>query len=332
MKILVTGCYGFIGFNFLNYLNENYKDELQIVGIDSLESSCAKKNHQFSRNLNNFTFFEDSILNVENLDISNVDLIINFAAETHVDNSIFRPEKFVESNILGLTHLLKFALKQETSNFLHVSTDEIYGSREEGYFKESDNIIEPSSPYSASKASAEMICKSFTRTYGLNINMIRPGNNYGIYQQPEKMIPFSIANLLSNKNIELYGTGENIRHWLFVDDTASAVMKIIEINPENEIYNVGSGHYLSNLELSKKILSLLNLDESRLEFVEDRPGHDFRYATDFTKLEKIGWKPVANFDNELSKIVDWYRDNEKWWREEYNFIVEKTRSKRLNIK
>tara|TARA_B100001250_G_scaffold413578_1_gene448169 strand:- start:2258 stop:3253 length:996 start_codon:yes stop_codon:yes gene_type:complete len=331
MKVLVTGCFGFIGFNFLNYIFKNFNDEFEIVGLDSLESSCAKKNYDLSQKLKNFEFIEDSILNIENLNLDNIDIVINFAAETHVDNSIFRPEKFVESNILGLTHLLKFSVKNKIVNFIHISTDEIYGSTKEGYFKEEDGI-KASSPYSASKASAELICKSFEKTYGLNINMVRPGNNYGIYQQPEKLIPFSIANLLSDKNIELYGNGENVRHWLFVDDTSSAVMKIIESSPQNEIYNIGSGYYLSNLELAKKLLQILDLDEDRLEFVEDRPGHDFRYATDFTKLESIGWSPVADFDNELSKIVDWYKNNEDWWREEYNYIVSKTRSRRLDIK
>jgi len=331
MKVLVTGCFGFIGFNFLNYIIKNYNDDFEIIGLDSLESSCSKKNHDLTLKLKNFEFFEDSILNIENIKLDNIDIVINFAAETHVDNSIFRPEKFVESNILGLTHLLKFAVKNKIVNFIHISTDEIYGSTKEGYFKEDDRI-KASSPYSASKASAELICKSFAKTYGLNINMVRPGNNYGIYQQPEKLIPFSIANLLSDKNIELYGNGENVRHWLFVDDTSSAVMKIIEASPQNEIYNIGSGYYLSNLELAKKLLQQLNLDEDRLEFVEDRPGHDFRYATDFTKLESIGWSPLANFDDELARIVDWYKNNEDWWREEYNYIVSKTRSRRLDIK
>ncbi len=331
MRLLVTGCFGFIGFNYLNYIHKNFNKDFEIIGIDSLESTCSQKNRKLLPDLNNFEFFEETILNIEELKIENIDIVINFAAETHVDNSIFRPEKFVESNILGLTYLLKFAAKNNVENFIHISTDEIYGSIKDGYFKEEDSV-EPSSPYSASKASAELISKAFTKTYGLNINMVRPGNNYGIYQQPEKMIPYSIANLLSNKNIELYGTGENVRHWLFVDDTSSAIMKIIETKQINEIYNIGSGYYLNNLDLSKKILNLLDLEESRVDFVEDRPGHDFRYATDFSKLENIGWSPEANFDDELSNIVNWYKNNEDWWREEYNYIVEKNRSKRLNIK
>ena len=331
MRLLLTGCFGFIGFNYLNYIHKNFNKDFEIIGIDSLESTCSEKNRKLLPDLNNFEFFEETILNIEELKIENIDIVINFAAETHVDNSIFRPEKFVESNILGLTHLLKFAAKNNVENFIHISTDEIYGSIKDGYFKEEDSV-EPSSPYSASKASAELISKAFTKTYGLNINMVRPGNNYGIYQQPEKMIPYSIANLLSNKNIELYGTGENVRHWLFVDDTSSAIMKIIETKQINEIYNIGSGYYLNNLDLSKKILNLLDLEESRVDFVEDRPGHDFRYATDFSKLENIGWSPEANFDDELYNIVNWYKNNEDWWREEYNYIVEKNRSKRLNIK
>ena len=331
MRLLVTGCFGFIGFNYLNYIHKNFNKDFEIIGIDSLESTCSQKNRKLLPDLNNFEFFEETILNIEELKIENIDIVINFAAETHVDNSIFRPEKFVESNILGLTYLLKFAAKNNVENFIHISTDEIYGSIKDGYFKEEDSV-EPSSPYSASKASAELISKAFTKTYGLNINMVRPGNNYGIYQQPEKMIPYSIANLLSNKNIELYGTGENVRHWLFVDDTSSAIMKIIETKQINEIYNIGSGYYLNNLDLSKKILNLLDLEESRVDFVEDRPGHDFRYATDFSKLENIGWSPEANFDDELSNIVNWYKNNEDWWREEYNYIVRKTRSRRLDIK
>lgn len=331
MKFLITGCFGFIGYNFIKYIQKRYPEDINIIGIDSLESSCSVKNFDSITETQNFIFIKDSISNIDQYDIEKVDVVINFAAETHVDNSIFMPEKFVDSNILGLTHLLKFAIKKEVKNFIHLSTDEIYGSTKDRFFIESDTI-EPSSPYSASKASAEMICKSFTKTYGVNINMVRPGNNYGIFQQPEKMIPFSIANLSSGKNIEIYGNGQNIRHWLFVEDTASAILKIIEKETKNEIFNIGSGFYLSNLELSKKLLSLLKLSEDRLEFVEDRPGHDFRYATNFSKLMNIGWKPVADFDTELSKIVNWYISNENWWKDEYINIIQNKRKKRLKLK
>ena len=329
MKILVTGCFGFIGFNFLKYIDSNYKNEIEIIGIDSLESEGSTTNSVNYKN-DKFTFIKGNIVDINSVEISKIDVVINFAAETHVDNSIFMPEKFIESNVLGATELLKFSVKNNISKFVHISTDEVYGSVQNEYCKES-NFFNPSSPYSASKASAELICNSFVKTYGLNVLIVRPANNYGYFQQPEKLIPFSVANLLNNQNIEIYGDGKNIRHWLHVSDTSSAILKIIEQVNEPDVFNVGSGVYMNNIDLSHKLLSILNLTDERITFVEDRPGHDFRYAIDFSKLKSLGWEPQAQFDNELENIVNWYINNEEWWKNSYQNIINSKRKKRKGL-
>ena len=259
----------------------------------------------------------------------NISTIVNFAAETHVDNSISNPESFIDSNILGLTKLLRFSVENNIQNIIHISTDEVYGSLSDGFFEES-NMLNPSSPYSASKASAELICNSFIKTYGLNINMIRPANNYGAFQQPEKLIPYSVANLIHDKNIEIYGEGKQIRHWLHVEDTVEAILTVIDKGKENEIYNVGSGEYLENMEIAKKLLKILDLDEDRLEQVEDRPGHDFRYAINFDKIQKIGWKPKRNLESELENTVSWYLNNKEFWINDYK-IINRKRKKRTKL-
>jgi len=329
MRLLITGCFGFIGFNFLKYLDSNYKNEVEIIGLDSLESACSATN-SMNYSEDNFTFIDSNIVNINNIEIPDIDVIINFAAETHVDNSIFMPEKFIESNVLGVTELLKYAVKNKISKFIHISTDEVYGSVEEGYSQESDSL-DPSSPYSASKASAELICKSFIKTYGLNVSIVRPANNYGYFQQPEKLIPFSVANLLNNQNIEIYGDGKNIRHWLHVNDTSSAVLKIMENVNEPEIFNIGSGIYMNNIDLSYKLLDVLKLSDERITYVEDRPGHDFRYAVDVSKLKSLGWEPVAQFDEELENIVNWYIANNEWWKDSYQNILKNKRKKRKGL-
>lgn len=327
MRILVTGCCGFIGFNFTKHLIEN--TDYEVIGIDSLQSNCSIQNKEILLD-KNISLIEDSILNINSYEIKNVDAVVNFAAETHVDNSIFRPEKFVESNILGLVELLKFCQVVNVEKIIHVSTDEVYGSNKEGFMLENSNF-NPSSPYSASKASAELMIQSYQKTYGINITTVRPANNYGIFQQPEKLIPFSIANLLNGRDIELYGDGSNIRHWLHVDDTVSAILKLLNNDSNNEIFNIGSGYYLTNLEVAKKLINILNLNEDRIKFVEDRPAHDFRYAVDFNKLLSTGWTPNSHFEEELEKIVFWYESNKIWWKSEYENIISKNRKKRFKL-
>ena len=330
MRILVTGCFGFIGFNFINKIIQDYSDEAKIIGIDSLQNKCSIQNLKRSEGYKNFTFFENDINNINSLEINDIDTIINFAAESHVDNSIYNPGLFIDSNIKGVSELLKFAMKKNVEKFIHVSTDEVYGSTDKDFFDENDKL-NPSSPYSASKASAELIINAYEKTYGYKVAMVRPANNYGIYQQPEKLIPFSIAKLESGKNLEVYGDGKNIRHWISVKDTNSAILTVLERGNMNEIYNIGSDFYLSNIDLVKKIIKFLGKDLDKISYVEDRPGHDFRYATNIDKLKKLGWEPQVDFDEELENICNWYLNNKDWWKEQYKNIIEEKRNKRMGL-
>ena len=328
MNTLICGSFGFIGFNFaIDALNKN-KD---VILLDSLNNRCSEIN---------FNEINESVHKVK-LDINQVDIdfmkknkitkIINFAAESHVDNSISNPKSFIHSNIVGFENLLRCSIQSEISEFLHISTDEVYGSYLSDFANE-EFKLKPSSPYSATKASADLIGLSYRNTYGLDLKIIRPANNYGIYQQPEKLIPFSIISILNGKKIELYGDGKNIRHWLHVDDTVDGVNHVLEFGKGGEIYNIGSGEYLSNIEIAQKILSTLNLEfDDNVDFIEDRPGHDFRYAVDFSKLTDLKWKPKKNVDSEIDKVINWYKDNVDWWSNNYKKTIE-SRKSRLNIK
>ena len=252
MNILITGCFGFIGFNFLKEISKNYKSDFNISGIDLLDNSYSNLNFELMESNKNYKFYAENIVNIEqiNFESTKFDLIINFAAESHVDTSIYNPNVFIDSNVLGVNNLLKFCLKNKIKNFIQISTDEVYGSTKDYYFEEID-ILNPSSPYSASKASADMLCNAYAKTYGLNIKTIRPANNYGPFQQPEKLIPFSISNIIENNQVEIYGDGTNVRHWLYVKDTVSGILKVIEKGRDGEIYNIGSGTYFNNNEIAK---------------------------------------------------------------------------------
>jgi len=328
MNTLICGSFGFIGFNFSKDALSKNKD---VILLDSLNNKCSEIN---------FNEISESVNKVK-LDINQVDVdfikknkitkIINFAAESHVDNSISNPKSFIHSNIVGFENLLRCSIQSEISEFLHISTDEVYGSYLSDFANEEFKLA-PSSPYSATKASADLIGLSYRNTYGLNLKIIRPANNYGIYQQPEKLIPFSIISILNGKKIELYGDGKNIRHWLHVDDTVDGVNHVLEFGKGGEIYNIGSGEYLSNIEITQKILSTLNLDfDDNVDFIEDRPGHDFRYAVDFSKLTDLKWKPKKNVNSEIDKVTNWYKDNVNWWTNNYKKTIE-SRKSRLNIK
>ena len=328
MNTLICGSFGFIGFNFSKDALSKNKD---VILLDSLNNKCSEIN---------FNEISDSVNKVK-LDINQVDVdfikknkitkIINFAAESHVDNSISNPKSFIHSNIVGFENLLRCSIQSEISEFLHISTDEVYGSYLSDFANE-EFKLNPSSPYSATKASADLIGLSYRNTYGLNLKIIRPANNYGIYQQPEKLIPFSIISILNGKKIELYGDGNNIRHWLHVDDTVDGVNHVLEFGKGGEIYNIGSGEYLSNIEIAQKILSTLNLEfDDNVDFIEDRPGHDFRYAVDFSKLRNLKWKPKKNIASEIDKVINWYSDNTSWWDDNYRKTID-SRKSRLNIK
>ncbi len=329
MKLIVTGCFGFIGYNFINYLLNSYPDEFQIIGVDNLNNNCSvvNKNNLLNKN---FTHINLNINDINQLKNEGVDLIVNFAAESHVDNSISNPASFVNTNTLGTLSLLNYAKLNNIKRFIQISTDEIYGSSKEKFFDESDRF-NPSSPYSASKASAEHLCNAFRNTYDQNIVIVRPCNNYGIFQQPEKLIPFSILNLINNKNIEIYGDGKNIRNWIHVNDTSSALIHIIQNGFENDIFNISTDFFINNYELGKKIIDLMKLDEERISYVNDRPGHDFRYATNNNYLVSTGWQPKYDFNESLREIIEWYIQNNDWWESEYHQTVS-NRLDRLNLK
>ena len=332
MKILITGCFGFIGYNFLKTLTEEYKKDFNLVGIDSLNNPYSLLNKKVFMEDNNFEFYHEDINNINNIsfDSSDIDTIINFAAESHVDTSIYNPDIFIESNIKGVNNLLSYSVKNNIENFIQISTDEVYGSAKDEFFLEGDNL-NPSSPYSASKAGADMLCNSYAKTFGIKIKTVRPANNFGPFQQPEKLIPFSISNIIENNKVEIYGDGSNVRHWLYVKDTVKGIIKIIQNGSNGEIYNIGSGVYHANNVLALKLLNRFDLDKSSINYVQDRPGHDFKYAVNFEKLSSLGWKPSYDFETALDETVKWNKEN-KIWLDENISEIRKNRKLRFNSK
>jgi dTDP-glucose 4,6-dehydratase len=330
MNVLVTGCFGFIGYNFIKLLTEEKNSNFKLIGIDLLNNPYSQLNKKTFLENNNFEFYEKNIKDISNLnmDTANIDLVINFAAESHVDTSIYNPDIFIESNVIGVNSLLKFCINNDIENFIQISTDEVYGSASENLFNESQNL-NPSSPYSASKASADMLCNSYIKTYGMKIKTVRPANNYGPYQQPEKLIPFSISNILEKKELEIYGDGSNVRHWLYVKDTVKGILKIIESGSSGEIYNIGSGVYFTNNQLAKKLINKFDLSEDAIKYVKDRPGHDFKYAVNYDKLVQLDWKPSYDFDRALDETIKWNIEN-KSWLDENIYQIRKNRELRFN--
>ena len=315
MKLLVTGGAGFIGSNFLKrQINANPLGAAQITVLDKLT---------YAGNLNNFTKSElnqidfvqgdicDSAL-VEKL-IKNADVVVNFAAESHVDRSIAGASEFVTTNTLGTQVLLEKSLKFEIEKFVQISTDEVYGSIDEGSWDEECPLLS-NSPYSASKAGADLLVRSYNRTFGLNTNITRCSNNYGPFQYPEKIIPLFVTNLLQNKDLPVYGTGLNVRDWLHVNDHCRGIEMVIKSGREGEIYNIGGGEELTNMELSLKILTILGFDESKIKNVPDRLGHDSRYSVSIKKIsDELGYFPETDFAIGLEETIDFYRDNAQWW-------------------
>lgn len=307
MKICVTGGAGFIGSEIVEQLiSLNH----EVVVIDSLTYAGDLSN--LSDVAGRYDFYQTDIRNKINLEKvfgkEQIELVIHCAAETHVDNSITNPEIFVQSNILGTFNLLELA-KQNLIEFIHVSTDEVYGSRLSGEFNEED-LLSPSSPYSASKASAEMLVMSYVSTFNLSARIVRCSNNYGPRQFPEKLIPTIISRLFSDRTVPIYGDGSNIREWIHVSDSARAIIQVALKGRQGEIYNISSSDFRSNLEVTKKILSILGFPETRIEFVSDRPGHDFRYAIDSSKIRnELSWEPVIKFEEGINSTVNWYKQN-----------------------
>ena len=315
MKVLVTGGAGFIGSNFVrNALSNLYPGITNVIVLDKLT---------YAGNLGNFTAEQRSLFEFINADICDaevirgiiprIDAIINFAAESHVDRSINSSRAFLETNVIGVQTMLdEIKLKPEI-RFLQVSTDEVYGSIEEGSWDELCPML-PNSPYSASKASAELIVRSYHSTFGMNVVTTRCSNNYGTHHFPEKLIPLFITNLILGKELPVYGTGKNVRDWLHVNDHCDGIYKALQSGNSGEIYNIGGGKELTNLEISKMILSAFNADEDKIVFVNDRLGHDMRYSVDWSKISnQLGYSPQVDFETGLINTVNWYRENEAWW-------------------
>jgi dTDP-glucose 4,6-dehydratase len=322
-KILVTGGCGFIGSNFIHYMLENSSD-IEIVNLDMLTYAGNPENLSGIENDKLYTFIKgdiaDSAKVTEVFEKHTIDTVVHFAAESHVDRSITGPEIFITTNVLGTQVLLEAAKNIwnnsfDKNRFIHVSTDEVYGSLgREGYFTE-ETPLSPNSPYSASKAGSDFLVRAYYETYGFPGIITRCSNNYGPYQYPEKLIPLMIANALDNKPLPVYGDGKNVRDWLYVEDHCSAIKTIIEKGNPGEVYNIGGNNEWQNIDIVKKVLSILSKPENLISFVTDRPGHDRRYAIDSSKIRReLGWEPSVTFEQGIEKAVQWYLDNKSWWR------------------
>ena len=316
MRLLVTGGLGFIGSNFVRYMLSQDRD-VDLVNVDKIGLGANPENLRDIEKSKNYRFVRGDISNPKIIEdiIKEVDAIVNFAAETHVDRSIADPSSFLRSNVFGTFTLLEAIRKfNENVKYVQISTDEIYGDILEGSFSELDRL-NPSNPYSATKASADMLCLAYNRTYGLGVKITRCTNNFGPYQFPEKLIPKTIIRAINNLPIPVYGTGTNVRDWIYVLDHCEAVSLVLTEGQPGEIYNISSGNEFPNLETVKKILDLVHRPESLVTFVEDRPGHDVRYSLDSSKIRsELGWKPRHTFSSALEETVNWYAQNESWWR------------------
>lgn len=313
MKILITGGAGFIGSNFIRYILDKYP-EYKIINLDKLTYAGNLENLKDLEDNSNYKFIKGDICDgkIVNQSIKGCDLIINLAAQTHVDRSIVDPSEFVRTNVYGTYVLLEAARAYNISRFIQVSTDEVYGSREEGRFSEEDPL-RSNSPYAASKAAADLLAQAYHNTYNLPVIVVRPSNNFGPYQFPEKLVSLFITNILEGKKVPLYADGLNVRDWLFVLDNCRAIGLVLHKGKVGEVYNVGAGNEMTNLELTRLILKKLGEPESLIEYVQDRPGHDRRYALECRKIKGLGWEPQYNFEEALDITIGWYRENREWW-------------------
>ena len=315
MKLLVTGGLGFIGSNFIRLMLHEH-DDIQILNIDDLRLGSNPENLRDLDEDHRYEFYRGDIADEKLIAglIKDADAIVNFAAETHVDRSIARPGSFLQSNVQGVFNLLE-ALRHHNSSakFVQISTDEVYGDILRGSFTE-ESTVKPSSPYSASKAAGDVFVQAYARTYGLTAMVTRCTNNYGPYQFPEKLIPKTILRAKSGLSIPIYGTGENVRDWIYVIDHCRAVQAVLLRGRKGEIYNISAAEEKSNLDVVKIILQALGKSEDLIDFVDDRPGHDARYSLDSTKIRtELDWHPQENFAEGIEKTVAWYLKNEPWW-------------------
>ncbi len=314
MKYLVTGGAGFIGSNFVRTVLSEDPDA-EVTNLDLLTYAGVKATVDELDALGQHRFVHGDIRDRDLVDalMPGHDVVVHFAAESHVDRSIDGPVVFADTNLVGTAVLIDAARRHKIPRFVQVSTDEVYGSIAEGFAGE-DAPLEPSSPYSASKAAADLYVRSYAVTYGYEAIVTRCTNNYGPYQFPEKVIPLFVTNLMEGRKVPLYGTGRNERDWLHVDDHVAALRLLIEKGTPGEVYNIGANAQVTNLELTRRILDAFGVDESWIEYVTDRPGHDLRYAVDSSKIRALGWAPSASLDERLAETIDWYRTRTDWWR------------------
>ena len=313
-SLLVTGGAGFIGSNFIRHILNKY-DDYNVVNLDKLTYCGNLENLKDLEKDKRYEFVKGDIADdklVKRL-AKGCDIILNFAAETHVDRSIIDPYSFIRTNVLGTHTLLEAAKANRVKRFIQISTDEVYGSIAKGSFRETDPLL-PNSPYSAAKAGGDLLARSYFITFKLPVIITRSSNNFGPYQYPEKIIPLFITNALADKELPLYADGMNVRDWLFVLDNCEAIDAVMHKGRPGEIYNIGGGTEITNLELTHSILDILGKPRSLIKFVTDRPGHDKRYSLDITKTRSLGWAPKRDFKSSLELTVNWYRKNEDWWR------------------
>jgi dTDP-glucose 4,6-dehydratase len=316
-NLLVTGGAGFIGSNFINYIL-NSRNDLFIVNIDKLTYAGNLENLKASEKNKNYVFIKGDVCNHELIkyifEKYNIDSVINFAAESHVDRSILSSEIFYRTNVIGTNVLLEYSKAANVDKFVQVSTDEVYGSLgKEGLFTEK-TPLSPNSPYSSSKAAADLMALSFYHTYNVPVAITRCSNNYGPYQFPEKLIPLMIINALNDKKLPVYGDGLNVRDWIFVEDHCRAIETVFSNGKSGEVYNIGASSEKENIKIVKLILGKLSKPESLIEYVKDRLGHDRRYAIDSSKIHnELGWKPQYTFEDSIARTIDWYLQNKKWW-------------------
>ncbi len=313
-NILVTGGAGFIGSNFCRYMLNKYPD-YRIIVLDALTYAGNPENLVNIKDDPRFEFHQGDIRDKEIVDglIRKVDAVVNFAAETHVDRSIDDPGGFVLTDVFGVYTLLEACRKHGIERFLHVSTDEVYGSIPVGSFREGDPL-EPNSPYSASKAGGELLVRSYFVTYGLPVLVTRGSNNFGPYQYPEKLIPFFITNAMDDIPLPVYGDGMQVRDWIYVLDHCEGIDTVLHKGESGQVYNVGGGNERTNMEITRLILSTLGKSDSLIKYVADRPGHDRRYSIDCAKTKQLGWTPKYEFKDAIKETIEWYVGNESWWR------------------
>jgi dTDP-glucose 4,6-dehydratase len=318
MKLLVTGGAGFIGSNFVHHMIKFHPEDT-IVNYDLLTYAGNLENLSDVEDHPNYHFVRGNICNRELveyvIDQYDIDTVVNFAAESHVDRSITEPDLFVKSNVLGTQTLLDVAKSKNINKYLQISTDEVYGSLgADGYFTETTPLA-PNSPYSASKASADLMVRAYYETFGMNVNITRCSNNYGPYHFPEKLIPLVVTNALEGKELPVYGDGKNIRDWLYVEDHCAAIDLVLHKGKPGEVYNVGGHNEKCNIDIVELIVDTLGKSRDLIKHVSDRLGHDRRYAIDPTKIEtELGWEPQFNFDSGIKETIQWYLDHEDWWR------------------